>query len=510
MHEKALKADLNSFDKAFLFLTLFVVGGVIMMLELLGTRILAPFFGTTIYTWSSLITVTLFALAIGYFVGGKIADRKPDWKIIYLVIFLACLWILLIPILRPTILIFGNSFPLLFGSLFSAFALFTLPLFLLGMVTPFAVKLETDKLGTLGATAGSLFAVSTLGSLVGTVLTGFYLIPRFSVGVIMFLIALLLFGVVVIWSLGRRSWRSLLSFSMVFILLALLSFLVPPLEAGSAVVVYKAESPYGQIKVVDKGNERILLIDNTLQTTVRKDTGEHGSRYVRFMEISALLSPSARDALVIGLGGGVFSKRLKEGYHLNVETVEVDPAVVEVAERYFDFEGEVYVQDGRYFLQKTEKKYDIIAIDAASPYNVPPHLVTLEMFKEVRQHLRDEGVFVVNINVLPGSMLSKSLYLTLGQVFPEVRAYHVNPEGLGNMVFFSMLEEMDFSDAWRQCVGMECMVLENMLYREVKMDVDAARVLSDSYNPVEIWQREADKVSRKTHLHYLGEEVMLS
>lgn len=501
-----------SFNKTFLYLTLFVVGGVIMMLELLGTRILAPFFGTTIYTWSSLITVTLVALAIGYFVGGLIADRKPDWSVIYFVIFLACLWILLIPLLRPPILLFSNAFPLLFGSLFSAFALFTVPLFLLGMVTPFAVKLETDKLKTLGATTGTLFAISTFGSLLGTVLTGFYFIPNFGIGAILSLSAFSLFGVVAVWTISRRNWRTLISFSMVFLLFNLLQTLAPILKEGQPKeVVFKSESPYGQVKVVDKGNERILLIDNSLQTIMLKDTGEPGFSYIRFMEIAALLPYSPKDTLVIGMGGGLFSMRLKDEYNLNVETVEIDSTVVEVARKYFDFEGTVYVQDGRYFLQKTSKKYDIIVMDAFSPYNVPPHLVTIEMFEEVRRHLREGGVFVVNIEVLPDSKLSRSVFLTLKQVFPKVHAFPVNPAGVGNLVFFSGMEEMDFGDVWSRCTGFECDVLENMLYKEKTMDIELDdRVLTDSYNPVEVWQMEANKAARDSILFFLGEEVMLS
>lgn len=511
MDEKALDVSLTSFDRMFLFFTLFVVGGVIMMVELLGTRILAPFFGNTIYTWSSLITVTLVALSIGYFVGGEIADRKPDLRIIYLIILLACLWIILIPLFRPTILMRSNSFSPLFGSLFSAFVLFTPPLILLGMVTPFAIKLETVKLKTLGTTAGSLFAVSTIGSFVGTVLTGFYLIPNFAIDTIILLTAFLLFAMVGLWFISKKEWKLLVSFFFVLALSYSLSQAVvsPELSADTA-LVYKTQSPYGEIKVVDKVGTRYLLIDNTIQTVMDKGSGRLTSEHLKFVEMSTLFNPSAKDVLIIGLGGGLLSNSLEER-GLNVESVEIDPVVKHVAEEYFGYEGVAYVDDGRYFLRHTDKQYDIIIIDAFSPHNVPPHLITSEMFKDVKSNLRRGGVLVIHTVGQRDFRLQRALRLTLETVYPEVHAYAPNPRGFGAVVFFASMEEVNFREVWDYCRDLDCRILKNMIYKEIDIELGRdTKMLQDSYAPAGIWQREANEKSRKAHFSFFGEEVMFS
>lgn len=185
----------------FLYFTIFTTGAVILVIEILGTRILAPFYGSTIFVWSSLITITLLSLALGYYFGGKLADKKPNTKTLYWIIFIAGAAILLIPQYNKWILLQTNRFGLKYGPLLAAFFLFAPPLFLLGTVSPFVVRIKTPTLDHLGAIAGNLYAISTFGSLVGGLLAGFYLVPNFSVSSIINSLAFILFCLFLIWQI---------------------------------------------------------------------------------------------------------------------------------------------------------------------------------------------------------------------------------------------------------------------------------------------------------------------
>lgn len=185
----------------FFYLTIFITGAVILVIEILGTRILAPFYGSTIFVWSSLISITLAFLALGYFLGGKIVDKKPDINLLYWIIFIAGIAILIIPKIDKFVLLKTDFLGLRFGPLISSFILFSIPLFLLGMVSPFAVRIKTKIVDKVGVTAGNLYAISTLGCLAGGLLTGFYFVPSFSVKSIVVGVGLIPVSLFLIWQI---------------------------------------------------------------------------------------------------------------------------------------------------------------------------------------------------------------------------------------------------------------------------------------------------------------------
>lgn len=185
----------------FFYFTIFTTGAVILIVEILGTRTLAPFYGSTIFVWSSLITATLAFLGLGYWYGGKLADRRPERGLLYWIIFIAGTSILLIPKYDGWVLIQTDRLGLRYGPLVAAFVIFGPSLFLLGTVSPFAVRIHAPTLKRLGATAGTLYAISTLGSLVGGLLAGFYLVPNFQVSFIINTLSLILFCLFLIWQI---------------------------------------------------------------------------------------------------------------------------------------------------------------------------------------------------------------------------------------------------------------------------------------------------------------------
>jgi len=455
--------------KYYIYLTVFITGAVILILEILGTRIIAPYYGTTVYVWSSLITVTLVALSIGYFFGGRLADKKPESNEMYLIIFLAGLFILLIPQITSFVLTKTNSLGPRYGALSSSAILFTVPLFLLGMVAPYAIKLKAKELVEIGITAGSLYGVATIGSFIGAVLTGFYLIPGFGIKSIVYMTSFLLFAVSGIWFLITRKYKRLCI--LVIIALALLLIIPSPDLNGKdskMKLLYKTNSVYGEIKVMQKDNDRYLLVNNAAQSAYDLYSKKFEFSYLSLFEKAVKYNPEAEKVLIIGLGGGGVNHILKK-YDLEVDTVEIDPKVEWVAREYFDFEGDVIIQDGRYYIQNIGEKYDIIFFDAASGFSVSPHLLTLEMFKATKAILNSNGIVVINTNGRADDELQKAIYKTLKQVFGNVYVKAVGYD-FTNVVFYASDNTLEIDN---QYISHDIDVDENTV------------IIIDNYNPVE-------------------------
>ncbi|MEK7583686.1 MAG: fused MFS/spermidine synthase, partial [Patescibacteria group bacterium] len=279
---------MHELQRYFLYGTLFITGGVILVIEIAGSRVVAPFYGSSIFVWSSLITVTLASLAIGYALGGALADRKPQYTVLYVPIFIAGLFTILIPKLAPWALTVTRGLGITYGPLLSAALLFTLPLLLLAMMTPAAIRIQSTIVQQVGATAGRLYAVSTVGSLVGALVVGFVLIPFIGVSRIMTGSGVVLIVTALLWVLSLRHMRA----ALVMAVVSITFFLIPdaPLSAASdATLLYKTPSFYGEIRVVEKGAQRLLLVDGVSQTIV--STGPSPlSFYTKTMRIAELLS----------------------------------------------------------------------------------------------------------------------------------------------------------------------------------------------------------------------------
>src|SRR3989338_1595630 len=238
-------------NRFFLSLTLFATGAAVMVLEILGTKVISPFFGVGLYVWSSLITVTLLSLSLGYWVGGALADRQPKVSWLYGIVFLCGLATSFIPSFIQPVIELVDSWELRLGTLSASFLLFSIPLAGLGMISPFAIRLQAQRLEGVGMTAGALYAVSTLGSFTGTLLAGFVLIPSLGVRQIFFLTAAVLMAVGVAGFLLAGKKRTGLALMVIGAAAAGALVLSPhsaKAETGEAVVLHQSESFYGQIK----------------------------------------------------------------------------------------------------------------------------------------------------------------------------------------------------------------------------------------------------------------------
>ena len=492
-------------------------GGIILIIEIAGTRILAPFYGSTIYVWSSLITVTMACLSLGYFVGGRLADKKPELKTLYSIIFLAGLVTVLIPKIDAWILLSSYRLGIIWGSFVATALLFSLPLFLLAMVTPLAVKLKAKALDHLGLTTGNLYAISTVGSLVGALLAGFWLIPSFGISLIFNFIAAVLIAVAFIWLILKKNFSKL--FFNLIIVVGL--FLIPayqPVSSNKAKIIYQTPSFYGNIQVVDLNNDtRFLLIDGMSQTGVSKQTDMSELPYVNEIQLARFLTPEINKALVIGLGGGILPQDL-EATGIITDIVEIDPKLERIAVNYFDFEPEnynIYFTDGRYFINTTSQNYDLIVIDAFGGDYVPGHLLSLEALGQFKEHLNQSGVLAINIVSFLDSKLSQSLYKTLKQVYPDVLVSARTQDKWTNVLFFAgsnLLDDIG-TIVKEKCPTEECIdlyqdILANDL-TEIVLDQDI-KIITDNHNPSNLWQVKSSQDLRQWALDFFGKDLFTS
>ncbi len=444
-----------------LYLVVFLSGAVLMSLEMVGSRILAPTFGSSIYIWGSLIVVVMAALTLGYYFGGRYADRFPSLLTMGIILTGAGIWVGLLPFwTMPAGYYFAVLGPRA-GSLMAALAFFFVPSVLLATISPFAVKLTSSSLSTIGNTAGRLSAISSAGSIVGTFLTSFFLIPLMGVRNIVLTQGLILLGLafLVLACKGRSAEDSLdkelssqlrrLLMVIIVISLLLLSVFGIIMPQKSSVfydqseIIYERDSLYHHIMVAESGSIRNLHFDNSYQSAMDVNNPlEMVFDYTSYLHLGVVARPKPERVLFIGLGGGSAPKKFLNDYPSikQIDVVEIDPDVVKIAYDFFDLPNDpklrVSVEDGRFLITKKARDvasgriapYDMVIIDAYSESTIPYHLTTIEFLEATRKALSPEGVVVSNIiGALsgPNSRLLYSMTRTFMSAFPHAYLFPV-------------------------------------------------------------------------------------
>jgi predicted membrane-bound spermidine synthase len=441
----------------YLGLLVFVTGAVTLGVEVSAARLLEPAFGNNQLVWAALIGLILLYLAIGAWVGGKLADRFPHRRGLELTATVGSLGVGLIPTVSPLILRWAaqgletfQTGPLI-GSLLSVLLLFSIPITLLGAVSPWAVKLALRDVTQAGQIAGRLSAFATVGSLVGTFLPVLWLIPAYGTRWTFYLLALMPLLVLTIGaSREKHRWAPLLAFLTVLLLALWLSpgaSIRSAWDDGAAgAIIYEDESLYNYIAVRQWGSERHLKLNDGvgIHSVYHPDTllslgiWDYFLLAPFFRECSlpqgdcesALVAKSApQDLLIIGLAAGTVSELYTNLYGpLPITGVELDPQIIDVGRRYFGMNQSnltAIAGDGRQWLaqQPATAQWDVIAIDAYRPPYIPFHLTTVEFFQLVRQHLRSDGVVAINVGrTATNYELVNALAATLAQVFPTIYA----------------------------------------------------------------------------------------
>lgn len=434
---------------AALMLCVGVSGASVMVYEFIAVRILQRYFGGTLDVWASEISVCLAGLAIGYVLGGMLADRlkRPGLSLGFGLVVAGALAFFMEPLIvvayeaLPEPDFENNSGSLMkwWEPLVVAGVSSFIPFVGLGFVMPTATRLHVRDIDHVGTSVGWIAAVSTLGSIVGALLTANYLIPE--VGVLESLrltsVVLVIMGALVIVSAVVWKPRAAAAF-----------ILIAAAPAANAQVIFEEYSAYHHILVRDEGNARILYFDDDQQTTMDlRNVWTGGFEYTDYFHLPMLLDPTIRKVLCIGLGGGTGPKSFLDTYgNINVQVVEIDPKVVAVAKEYFSLPSDprlkITVADGRTFLQRTRGKYGAIIMDAyASGPNgayLPYHLATKEFFDIAYNKLEDGGSLVYNIIGLFGDVnddIVRGIRATLGVKFQAVYVFEAN--STANTIFIA-------------------------------------------------------------------------
>ena len=492
--------------------SVFVSGAVVMVLEVLGTRLIAPVYGTSLHVWSAIIAVTLLSLSVGYWVGGRFADRFPRAQVYFLLFEIAALLIVLLPLVREPVLLATQPLGLRGGALAAAVLFLGLPLTLLGLISPYAVRLAAHLITDLGSTTGRLYALSTAGSLLGTLCAGFYLIPSFRVRSIFLGAALVLILPAVAYQVltARRHVAAAL------VVLAAIGLVGSRPRHVSPDVKHIADTHFAQLKVLDEGGARSLLANGTIQTQTIAGTNVALTAYTAVMaELAWRARPDGKRALLIGLGGGVLPPMFAS-FGAAMQSVEIDPEVVRVARDYFAFDPRrhpVTVGDGRRLLAESDATYDYVVLDAFAGEVVPVHLLTREMMALIERRLAPRGILVMNyLGYREGERARplRSVVKTIRTALPYVVVRPSFPAGdYGNNVIVASREPIRLRTGARPFAVPPW--LEPQIAPQPALDlVGPAIVLSDDYNPIDLWSVEASETWRRAAMQMLRRDVLFA
>jgi spermidine synthase len=414
----------------------FVSGMASLGIEFGASRLLAPYFGTSLYVWGVLIGLILVYLSAGYVIGGRLADRHPQADLLYQITAWAGLWIGVIPLLSYPILLASQqgfrelSVGLVAGTLLAVVLLFAVPVTLLGCVSPFAIRLLLKDVATGGNTAGRVYALSTVGSILGTFLPVFWFIPTFGTRptIEAFGLALVVISGLALWP--RRRIYATFAVAVILAWIFLPAGIKPP-EFGN--LLYEKESAYNYIQVVQQGSKTQLILNEgqAIHSVYDSSTDlTHG--YWDYLLLADAFRPAQdsppapRSAAFLGLAAGTGARqyRLAFGDQLQITGVEIDPDILAAGHRYFhlgDARAQEVVADARFWLDTQAGRYDVIVLDAYRQPYIPFHLTTREFFQQVKAHLNPGGVVAVNVGrTATDYRLVDALASTMAAVFPSV------------------------------------------------------------------------------------------
>ncbi len=489
----------------FLMATAMICGAMVMVIEVLGSKVIGPVFGVSLFVWTSLIAVALVALATGYAVGGAYSDRKKSPDSLYLIILAAGLLSMLVPVMKETVLKTCQPLGLRAGSLISSTVLFGPSLFLLGCVSPYIVKIAARELKNIGRTVGVFYAISTVGSFLGTVATGFFLIAFFGVSKIFWFVGLTLICLSAVYFLvfKKQGWC--------IAVLVMTLFLIPgesvksrELPGGVRLVeISSMDSFYGSLKIVDSINAarntqyRVMLLDGIMQSAIDYKSGLSLLDYPYLLQaLPYSVSPNGKNALVIGLGAGVIPAWFSEK-GIGSDVVDINPQVINAAREHFRFKdsGEVYMTDARFYLEKTEKKYDYIVLDIFLGEITPSHVFSIESFRLIKSRMTEKGVLAVNLlgTLEKGTIVIDSVIKTIRSVFQTADTYRLyaagDEEPGGNIIVIAYdFSPVPFDPAVFERLSIHPLAQDRIrnLSGKYKPPLNPeAFVLTDEYNPID-------------------------
>ena len=533
--------------RLYLLILVTITGAVVLAIEVLGTRVIGTFYGSSLYVWAALLSVTLVCLATGYAVGGWLADRVPRGWMLYLLVLLAGASVLLVQPMTAVLAPFSDRFGLAWGAIASALVIFFLPLTLLAVASPYVIRLRARAVARVGSTSGAVYALSTIGSVAGVLAVVFWMIPRLGTRGSLLVCSGSLIGLgavgLAIVSRGKAAAAVLLAG------LPLLARAGRTLAPGE---LCHTESAYGDLRVIqrdlaDRGTYRMLTVNGIMQTGMPLDIGLLGPGSILqtdsyYLELLPYFHPDLGDGrrgVLIGLAGGMFP-RVMEFYNIDWTAVEIDVKVAELAKAYFGYRGRIrfadgtlhtvdlsrfgnrelppasgnegglmpedrpegdpeavypgraVIQDGRQYLLRHPVPGDFIVLDAYNSDTIPFHLITREFFELVKSRLTDDGILAINYIGRPeGDFVTDSLFRTLGGVFGRrmLLAYRTCDDETKAqvIVIFAFRRKMELYPLWRQdeSTGGADRLSHELARRKLRTPRPGGITITDDLNPID-------------------------
>ncbi len=475
----------------------FVCGAATMVLELVGSRLLAPYLGTSLFVWTSLIGVILGCLSVGYWWGGKISDRKPDARVFASIIFSAALFVGAVAFFNEIVLAGVQSVvsDIRLGAVIATLILFGVPSVLLGMVLPYAVRLKITTLEKTGSTVGSLYAISTVGSILGTFLAGFFLISYFGhTAVLLIVCAVLIFASVL------SNAKSLIKFKAALILF----FIFSATQTNSFCEILKGSdfidvnTAYNRVCIYKAYHRvtgwpvRVMQVNDESDSVMYTDHEGLAADYTQYYRLARHFCPSLKRSLMIGGAAYSYPKDYLEKFpDAQMDVVEIDPKLTALAKKYFNLKDDprlaIFHEDARTFLNKTQNKYDVIYGDAFRSFSIPFQLTTREAVAKIYGALDEDGVLMVNIiSAVEGDkgQFLRAEVATLKLYFPQIYLFAVTNAEDGSLVQNIMvvaLKSKKRPKYYSEDVELN-KYLQHLWIKDIKEDMP---VLTDDYAPVD-------------------------
>lgn len=480
-------------------ISVFFSGGIVMVYELLGSRILGPYLGTSIIVWTSLIGVILGSLSLGYYIGGKISDRATSYRQLSFFIFISGICVFLTYLLKDPLLSIFQDFTLdeKFKTVVVSTLLFSPASIILGIVSPYSVRLKIEHLKNSGTTVGNLYAISTLGSIFGTFLAGFYLIPSFGTNNLLIILSLsLLLISLLLFSKDLDKTKLFFLILMLVMLGVNYSFdKLPNKKVIDIDTLYNRVLVY-EYKDNDTGKDiRGLRINNEYSSAMFLDgDDELVYQYTKYYDLIGYYNPNFKNALLIGGAAYSYPKHfLKKFPNAKIDVVEIDPGLTDVATKYFKLDTSnprlgIFHTDGRVFLNNANRKYDVVYGDAfKSQWSIPWQLTTKESVKLTYDLLNDDGIVFLNIISSlngPSSDFLKAEYATYKSVFPNVYLYPITTKDektVQNIILIAFKNDKNIEAKFSNANDLQLlsMKLDSVLNNGV--------VLTDDYAPVDYY-----------------------
>ena len=492
--------------KWFLYATEFFGGMAVMAIELGASRLLAPYFSSSQIVWTVIIGTIMIALAIGNVWGGKLADKDPNPSRLFIRLLIVAVWTALIPLLGKYVIalvslvlaLFVKSGFLVWASIISCGILFVFPLMLLGTITPSLVKYTVQNLEDNGKIVGMLEALNTIGSIIGTFVPTFLTIPTVGTSWTFIIFALVLFILSATYFIAQKIHLVKTGVSLVLIIVSGVVSSLSGFAFWNNDLIYEGESIYNYLQVYETPNQ-LVLSTNVLfahQSVKPKDDGLTGGYYDYALAapyMSDMVNKPDGKVLILGLGAGTYADQcLKYIDNARVEGVEIDQGIVDVAYEYFKMDARVqtHVFDGRAFLSVGEgkdKSYDVIMVDAYQDITIPFQMSSVEFFTLTKNHLNENGVMVVNMNMYSDEVGSINNYLadTISSVYKNVSTVKIG----SNRILFAT-DRDDYLQAFaNQIEKIEDGELKSFLHGvqgEIRNYQPTNYILTDDKAPVEL------------------------